>query len=106
MAHGQLIGSFHPDVPGFSFRLGEGEDVAEERSCEEGCRDTGGTPIESASFSDDVLFLSTISGANESYWDCELREFGHDLLDCQCNWIFHHPTSVRLPLFTRAIPFY
>jgi len=99
VTHGQLVCSFHPDVPGFSFRFGESKDVAEEGAREKGCRDASGTPIEATTFPDNVLFLSTISGADESYGDCELKEFCHDLFDCQCNWIFHHPMSVRLPPF-------
>ena len=95
MAHGELICPFHPHVSGFSFGFGESEDVAEEWAREERGRDAGGTPVEATSFSDDVLFFSTVSGADECYWDSELREFRHDLLDCQCNWIFHHPRSVR-----------
>ena len=102
MAHRELIRTLHPDVPGLSFRLGESEDIPEEGASEERCRDAGGTPIEATAFSYNILFLTTVSGADEGYWDRDLRQLGHNLLDCQGNWIFDHPMWVRLSPFSKV----
>ena len=51
---------------------------------------SGGTPIESASLSDLILLFSTITGADEGYWNGDLMECSHNLFDCQGYRFFHH----------------
>ena len=90
VSHRELICAFHPHVFAPLRGFGEGEDGGEERAGEEGCGYSGWAPVETASFADLVLFFSSVAGADEGYWEGQLRDFGHDVFDCEGDGIFDH----------------